>query len=1763
MSVSFYEYIVNSVLAPFFRNGNIQSGNKYYIVIEDRKKLSDFSSAFKKSIFFEPLTINNIFNGGCSEITEQPYQTIVSKTQDGVVPVIIANSEDASEDYLTTLRNSIGTSGSKYENYAIFYILSKNRLESLTTSSVDLQSKNYPLSAEKIGDNIRKELNEKVLRRYEQFYINHYIDKLTESINEGNNDLFEFENVLSVLQKGSIKDDFDKLGFFPDAAIYNESKKFSEAELKKRVKDNGDLFLFAKNIMDSIIDPQDQEEELSKKFDDRSSAALIRKEDSWQSIDFANLKLRKKTNTIYVSNIDLVNEDASTRLIKRGWSQGQKKSKVYIIVCDPSGKKQTVRIDFSENVSQYFVPNSDIEKRIDGKKLYISAGEENKTYSFSVCSDNSRHDFFILKTPAKESYLKGISQKFKLKKGKKSQIIIDVPAGDCVQIGDGSATVECTGIIDWDPNYRLYVPDEGHDEEKQLVAINFGASDQSATQFLFAVSQSIPRYSSPLEIFKTVWNKKICMQGVASEEGEKFHKLRSDENEYYIKDFFKKFLRIEDRFVREELLYLDDGDPIDVKVADSVRESLFAIYAFFREHNTVPSLCYVDDSLETLYTNYINAVLEQIESLPTDSALPQTVYNLTMLGIVRTDEGLYEFTPFNPIVISFLLKLKSSLCKQKEDLDQNIIKLLSATYLIPYLSHNGMYFMPYQDSETEGIKTWLFYENVKTNIDQKEKIGLSTTKTVVSKMQKFIEAFPYFFSDKDSPLKIATVGISDDINLIKGVIKFICSQLDEKQNISQKIEIHEYVKNINEETYYEKLNRLCSDETRIVEELSRLESSGIVIENKDRYTVRDLIRILFTRVDFFKHKVDDSNDVEIYYCHLLFYRIDSNNSYIIRGTKDFRTELSMGGLVSVPSTANMEKGYALGFGTASSDHIIDEPLFRFAKAMNVLYANERNNGRNMLSPNSCVAKFFDFVENDLLNQIYEKANWVVFLDPEVGIDFFYRQPDVYIVHFTDQYTINAKYDGITVTKHVEQYRNLIKQAYCQVVNDSTPSDAELFYKTMTRYFNSLNGEWLLGVVCNKNTFSVREKLSMVAACKLIRKALQRNKDILWIPISLDQILRVTGSINLPQDSPFSKKSFKLAGAMSDDLLFIGVNPMDKDNIKVYFYPVEVKASSVEGSDIAEKGEEQVVNTYNLFLQHIIADKSFERDVYSTLFLTQYLSNVDKLYANDLILKEEYDQINSCRFELLNMRYDIEEFLPEKKMGKAGLVSFIQSAPVNLRISVKNSIPICNFEFDLSDCLDSVTNKNTAVFESVGKDAIVVNPSDELYLDLSMKEKSCLPPPSLQEDWELGRDSVLLESRQDSSNESNSLMKTSEVDVKDESSSTIVKTSSQNAEAKDVMRILVGHTMRGEEKRSPVYFEPNNTNQVPNPNFGIVGTMGTGKTQFAKSLIAQIVGETSHNIDQKPIGILIFDYKGDYNNEEFLAKVNGQCFKENFPFNPLKLISDGKNQVGNLPALTADKISDSMARSFGMGIVQKSTIKNVIVETYKDFGITRDQSTWGKEPPTMADVVEKYWSTCDERDKAYALFDKLRDYDLFTSEKKECISLFDWLKGVRVIDLSGYSSEETKKVIVALILDIFYAEMQLVGKSKLDGNIRQLQAMIMVDEASAFMKCEFDALRRIITQGREFGVGVILSTQYISDFRTSDENYSQFINSWMLHQVNNVTKQESQLLFGNDPRAEDYTSHIVKSKKFYGICKISGDIKYIRGLPFFELEATKQ
>ena len=361
---------------------------------------------------------------------------------------------------------------------------------------------------------------------------------------------------------------------------------------------------------------------------------------------------------------------------------------------------------------------------------------------------------------------------------------------------------------------------------------------------------------------------------------------------------------------------------------------------------------------------------------------------------------------------------------------------------------------------------------------------------------------------------------------------------------------------------------------------------------------------------------------------------------------------------------------------------------------------------------------------------------------------------------------------------------------------------------------------------------------------------------------------------------------------------------------------------------------------------------------------------------------------------------------------------------------------------------------------------------------------------------------------------------------------------------------------------PVVWEPNNTNKVMHTNTGIIGTMGTGKTQFTKSLITQLIANADKNIGDEKLGILIFDYKGDYIKDDFVSKTDAKVLNPyHLPCNPLALDATESSKP-MLPLHTANDLKETIANAFNLGNVQKQRLRDVIVEAYEDKGIQKaNKDSWTRTPPTLGDVCDIYLANeNNSQDSLYAAISNLSEFEIFEPDATKTQSLYSLIEGVVVINLSGYD-ESIQNLIVAITLDAFYTQMQRHGHSEIRGHKRQIKKMILVDEADNFLSKNFNSIRKILKEGREFGVGTILSTQFLNHFATSENEYSNYILTWVIHRVNEIKMKEVESLFSLDNKLqkENLIKTIKGLDKHQSIVNLAGsDPILIKDKAFWEL-----
>lgn len=171
---------------------------------------------------------------------------------------------------------------------------------------------------------------------------------------------------------------------------------------------------------------------------------------------------------------------------------------------------------------------------------------------------------------------------------------------------------------------------------------------------------------------------------------------------------------------------------------------------------------------------------------------------------------------------------------------------------------------------------------------------------------------------------------------------------------------------------------------------------------------------------------------------------------------------------------------------------------------------------------------------------------------------------------------------------------------------------------------------------------------------------------------------------------------------------------------------------------------------------------------------------------------------------------------------------------------------------------------------------------------------------------------------------------------------------------------------------------------------------------------------------------------------------------------------------------------------------------------------------------------------------------------------------EFFSGVTVIDLAALGiGDKERNMLLVLFLNLYYEYMINLDKQPYvgrDPQLRFIDSMLLVDEADNVMKYNFDVLRQVLLQGREFGVGVLLASQYLSHFRTRETDYSEPLLTWFIHKVPNVSARDLQSI--GLSRVAASTVETVKTLDvhhcFYKTLDVPG--RFMRAAPFHEVLA---
>ena len=859
----------------------------------------------------------------------------------------------------------------------------------------------------------------------------------------------------------------------------------------------------------------------------------------------------------------------------------------------------------------------------------------------------------------------------------------------------------------------------------------------------------------------------------------------------------------------------------------------------------------------------------------------------------------------------------------------------------------------------------------------------------------------------------------------------------------------------------------------------------------------EVIDIYREHVGFYYRNLNDSFE----YAHITFMELDDDHQAITTEMGDIPSGVVMGGITSGVPSEMLGDSYRTGFGTKYAN--IDSSLMKIAVDYNSL--NAAMNGDTYRN-GSCYALKMGISKQKVLDKIYNASNWVTFINPKVDLNYFKSDPsakDLLIIHYSDQYNMTSSgYDAITVTKKSKQYQNAISR-YLEI---NGVEDVQIHSKRIINMFNALNGDWLLRMLSYKSHFPV-EKLSILSAMKLAVKRYSLD-DVIWIPVSLEEILRVSGSVGLSQNgSIFSAKNLGFDGQTSDDLLLIGI--LNGEKVKITFYPIEVKIGKVE-LNYLEKGIKQALKTKRIFDEIIqlgsCKGKDIKTRLYRNFFMQQVMVNAEKMMLYEVGESNSAWELvvrSDLRCRLLNEEYEVVDSLIPK-MGKAGVISFREDCTVEREIRNQEVLIVEKTKKDGVNLLATEMEKIPTVDWQLVKDteniSEVVMPIDSTK---NQDSDSVIDNEELGENNELGENKDRTELVQKS------------LTVSD-------------IEKKNNIRVLIGT----DKYNHQVFWEFGNK-ALANRHLLITGTSGQGKTYSIQTMLYEL---SKYNISS-----VIFDY-----TEGFMLQQLETAFKDSIgdkidqhivystgvPINPFKRqqVELAGQKILEKESDVAARLADIFVHVYDFGDQQYAAIFDAVYNGLKKYGEKMSMKLFQDE---LEEIVSKNKTAKSVISKMSPFFHTVE----FSTDPN-----FNWgdilyadKAKINIIQLTMFT-QEMKVIITEMMLwDAWYYTKKFGTKDK--------PFVVVLDEAQNLSHAMKSPSAVILTEGRKFGWSAWFATQSLGVLK-SDEIVRLLQASFKLYfkpTDNEIVKTAKQL----DVTGEmDWLSEIQKLKK--GQCIAVGD-----------------
>ena len=1662
MSEQFYNYLAKKA-TEYFKAVGVKNGDRFDIQFEKEEDVKSLYAQIAQVVEIGKFTYR-------TKPDADEYETY-SFSVAGIDIIVAATINGIQPDYLTKLRNEVGGSeNSKFNNTAILFI-HNTTLDSIVGGAISFKKEGMPFHISSIVNDIRKELSESKLDEGQKAIIEFELDK-NKSLSEEGLSLLQFEELLKIINKETIEeDDYRNLGLFYDQQLQSFDKK----EALERIRENSETFA----RIDSIHKFQGDIPSALEKFLDPKGVEELSKPDAWDDKDFSfvktSIEAKISTKKVQYEGYELFNIEEENFWDKPDKETEAGKRKRRIIIFNPNKEtKIQFSFKFDEKIAQKEVnvdKNQEATAKASGKKVLIEIEHEVGKVSFNSikikASENYEFKIVVLDIDSKMFRDTELQTGFNFGKDKTTKenvITLNTEQSEFIlnQSEDTGVTIELT-----EQNEDVLIDSLN---SKFKIVNNVQLDENIDTVRLNIILEGI---RIPLSI-RDEGNTPVRISGysvwVQKREEKKDFKYIEDRliqgsRTYFATEDFRVNLKREEKIIKDGSLYfLERGGEligVDIDVAPKLRDSYNLLINYFRVYNILPSLAYYSEELSELAISYVKEFINVIDGLEEGGYVNDTHIDLSKVGVVKLEgtESLLLLSPLHPLNIMYEIVIHNEVGSER--LHESLTKKLESLYLLPYLAEDKVLYKPLEQNHSKEWKYFVKNDTLKYKSSRK-----FVSKLVKEKIEEFVEHFSYLFEfSPKAPIKINLINTGDSKEVLQGIISFYVASL-RNINPSELRDIYVNIYSKEDSSVFEELSYY--DTVAEVEEnlLLDLEPTGV----SKNYLKEDILSICREKIKFYRKDLGDS---DYDYCHIAFYEMDPNVEVKDCKLNHMITGASLDGIISGVPSRFINDSYMTGFGSKYMSNSKGNLLLNLTSKLNSLYRSVHFG--LSFSKLECLTTVISQQDKEKLDKIYNSSNWVTFIEPKVDLKFFKndsKSKDLLIIHYSDQYTSSSGYDAITVTRKSEQYELVIRE----FLKDKNITVTDELVIDVINCFNAVNGDWLLRLISDKGQFP-REKLSIISAIKL-SMAHFYHKDIIWIPISLEEVLRVSRGAGLSgSDGLFSVKNLKGDGQYSDDLLLIGID-ISNEEIKVHYYPVEVKIGENQNS-VINKAKKQAYKTRNYFEKHLIEDdetdetRRFAKKMYRNFMMQLAIVAAEKMKLYDVWKEQNWDAIvdSDVRRKLLNDEYIISNDL-DNVIGRGAIMSFKKG----LIFSKSDFVELSQTELG-EDYYEDEFNKGSTFLELSFTERLgygyITADTEKLKNDI-LNSRTDIDSTKLLA-VKYGVDNKILNHHENANGQETGDTSYLEPDKGTDPSITAAETKGRfdSKNVKDYSAIIGKEITIGDI----VAYDPKRLgNPLSNMNVMITGSSGKGKTQLLKSMIIQQ--------RKKGTNLMVFDFKNDFGDKEFLEMGNLKYINLEFkglPYNPLippLKVDDGVKLMNVGEHILA--ICGVFKQVYKLGPQQEASLKNSFRGIYKENGINPRINEVSEDSPILYPIIDDIADILEESDdKAYSRMDTLFNYGLFRASSRN-VSLVELLNDSYVFNLSSISNDEVKNAIAKIIVVSTHQYMNTLPHSPND-----IKNIFVFDEAHRFLG--EPSLEKLARECRAYGMAIWLSSQYPTDY----------------------------------------------------------------------------